>query len=86
LVLFPSCRISAALKLNTFFSRSVLTWISVYWFSRAGPAASLRIYYEFAQGEDGLRPITDGPTIPLGFSHFPKEVIRLPKRYVKLCP
>ncbi|KAJ7282424.1 hypothetical protein C8J57DRAFT_1554332, partial [Mycena rebaudengoi] len=22
------------------------TWISIYWFSRAGPAASLRIYYE----------------------------------------
>ncbi|KAH9018198.1 alpha/beta-hydrolase [Lactarius deliciosus] len=24
----------------------VLTWISIYWFSRAGPAASVRIYYE----------------------------------------
>ncbi|KAJ3575873.1 hypothetical protein NP233_g813 [Leucocoprinus birnbaumii] len=25
----------------------VLTWISIYWFSRPGPAASIRIYYEF---------------------------------------
>ncbi|KAL9600163.1 MAG: hypothetical protein Q9179_003297, partial [Wetmoreana sp. 5 TL-2023] len=24
----------------------ILTWVSVYWFSTAGPAASLRIYYE----------------------------------------
>jgi hypothetical protein len=24
----------------------ILTWISIYWFSQAGPAASLRIYYE----------------------------------------
>lgn len=24
----------------------ILTWISIYWFSRAGPAKSLFIYYE----------------------------------------
>lgn len=24
----------------------ILTWISIYWFSKGGPAASLRIYYE----------------------------------------
>lgn len=24
----------------------VLTWVSIYWFSKAGPAASVRIYYE----------------------------------------
>ncbi|KAH9974906.1 alpha/beta-hydrolase [Lactifluus volemus] len=24
----------------------VLTWVSIYWFSRAGPAASVQIYYE----------------------------------------
>ncbi|CAD0088709.1 unnamed protein product, partial [Aureobasidium mustum] len=24
----------------------ILTWISIYWFSRAGPAATVRIYYE----------------------------------------
>lgn len=39
----------------------VLTWVSVYMFSKAGPAASLRIYYESvtrpataASGRDGL--------------------------------
>lgn len=29
----------------------VLDWISVYWFSTAGPAASVRIYYESLRGE-----------------------------------
>lgn len=26
----------------------ILTWVSIYWFSTAGPAASVRIYYEAA--------------------------------------
>ncbi|KAG1848771.1 alpha/beta-hydrolase [Suillus subalutaceus] len=47
----------------------VLTWISLYWFSRAGPAASLRIYFELrADTEDMGR----NPTIPMGASFFPK--------------
>ncbi|ORY18323.1 Alpha/Beta hydrolase protein [Clohesyomyces aquaticus] len=29
----------------------VCTWVSLYWFSRAGPAASVRIYYEPQRGE-----------------------------------
>ncbi|KAI0310729.1 Alpha/Beta hydrolase protein [Amylostereum chailletii] len=55
----------------------VLTWISIYWFSRAGPAASLRIYYEnrlaFSK-QAALRP-----TVPLGVSHYPKELRVVPK-------
>ena len=36
----------------------VCTWLSIYWFSAAGPAASVRIYYEsthdwFAQAQAG---------------------------------
>ncbi|KAF7324471.1 EHN domain-containing protein [Mycena kentingensis (nom. inval.)] len=38
----------------------VLTWISVYWFSRAGPAASLRIYYENSN-EGRLLPSPNNP-------------------------
>ncbi|KAG7085364.1 hypothetical protein E1B28_002927 [Marasmius oreades] len=51
----------------------ILTWISIYWFSRAGPAASVRIYYESEQAgafSQGL-PKT---TIPYGVSYFPKEM------------
>ncbi|KAI0048900.1 alpha/beta-hydrolase [Auriscalpium vulgare] len=56
----------------------VLTWISVYWFSRAGPAASVRIYYEFTHAVS--RP--DSP-VPVGVSFFPKELIRPPVSWVK---
>lgn len=60
---------------------AVLTWISIYWFSRAGPAASLRIYYEVSE-KDGIPPsmYEPLPTIPLGYSYFPGEVFDLPRR------
>ncbi|KAI3609549.1 epoxide hydrolase [Moniliophthora roreri] len=57
----------------------VLTWISVYWFSRSGPAASVRTYYEVAQsGGFGSGP---EPTIPVGYSFFPKEIGLGPKSW-----
>ncbi|KAJ8508327.1 hypothetical protein ONZ45_g9387 [Pleurotus djamor] len=50
----------------------VLDWISLYYFSRAGPAASVRIYYEiFQNGEVRNQP---APTVPAGLSYFPKEI------------
>ncbi|KAF8217429.1 Alpha/Beta hydrolase protein [Mycena galopus ATCC 62051] len=62
----------------------VLTWISIYYFSRAGPTASLRIYYEVAQ-EGALLPSLHDvlPTIPLGFSFFPGEFFSLPRSWVR---
>ncbi|KAI3621519.1 epoxide hydrolase [Moniliophthora roreri] len=57
----------------------VLTWISVYWFSRSGPAASLRIYYEYT--ESGGPEAVPMPTIPAGYSFFPKEIIISPKSW-----
>ncbi|KAJ7166350.1 Alpha/Beta hydrolase protein [Mycena crocata] len=62
----------------------VLTWISSYYFSRAGPAASLRIYYEIVNGDKRYPPPAESPTIPLGFSNFPKEVIVVPRGWKKL--
>ncbi|KAI9435115.1 Alpha/Beta hydrolase protein [Lactarius indigo] len=53
----------------------VLTWISIYWFSRAGPAASVRIYYEIGDAVIGF-PKT---TVPVGLSFFPKELACFPK-------
>ncbi|KAJ7196521.1 Alpha/Beta hydrolase protein [Mycena pura] len=62
----------------------VLTWISVYWFSREGPAASLRIYFEAGNRnfDKVFRPDTY-PTIPLGLSHFPKDLAVLPKSWTR---
>jgi hypothetical protein len=60
----------------------VLTWISSYYFSRAGPAASLRIYYELHNGDKRYPPPSEAPTIPMGMSYFPKEVIIVPRMLV----
>lgn len=55
----------------------VLAWVSIYWFSRPGPAASVRIYHEaFADGQAFARPYIHVPT---GISIFPKEVLCYPK-------
>ncbi|KAF9476537.1 alpha/beta-hydrolase [Pholiota conissans] len=57
----------------------VLTWFSVYWFSRAGPTASLRIYYEAAASFE-----KDVATkIPMGYSYFPGEPVTYPRRRLK---
>ncbi|KAE9383105.1 alpha/beta-hydrolase, partial [Gymnopus androsaceus JB14] len=61
----------------------VLTWVSIYWFSRAGPTASLRIYYEVMNSGQGFNSLTLStvPTIPMGSSLFPKESVRVPKSW-----
>ncbi|KAJ7158310.1 Alpha/Beta hydrolase protein [Mycena crocata] len=65
----------------------VLTWVSIFWFSRAGPAASLRIYFEVSQGNSEtlnlLFRVREASTIPLGLSHFPKDIMVLPKSWSK---
>ncbi|KAJ6451639.1 Alpha/Beta hydrolase protein [Mycena sanguinolenta] len=58
----------------------VLTWVSVFWFSRAGPAASLRIYFEATSNLSEVFHSDSMPTIPLGVSLFPKDVMIFPKR------
>ena len=67
-------------NLNSTGFFAVLTWVSIYWFSRAGPAASVRIYYELTKaGEVIVFPKT---TVPIGLSFFPKEILQFPKAYV----
>ncbi|KAF8257163.1 alpha/beta-hydrolase [Lactarius quietus] len=59
----------------------VLTWVSIYWFSRAGPAASVRIYYESALTVNRARfPKT---SVPIGLSFFPKELLHLPRALLR---
>ncbi|KAM4055826.1 alpha/beta hydrolase fold domain-containing protein [Hirsutella rhossiliensis] len=63
-----------------------LTWVSVYQFSTAGPAASLRIYYELSHGsrEQIGKVIGYVPRVPLGISRFPKDLLVLPKAWGSL--
>ncbi|KAJ8083462.1 hypothetical protein PM082_009336 [Marasmius tenuissimus] len=56
----------------------VLTWISIYWFSRSGPAATARTYYEIARQEEAMaKAQTKSPkvTVPAGASFFPKDIL-----------
>ncbi|KAL0958923.1 hypothetical protein HGRIS_014239 [Hohenbuehelia grisea] len=65
----------------TWTDDEILTWISIYWFSRAGPAASVRIYYEVAQA-GGVWTVPS-PKVPTGFSYFPKELGSLPRSWIR---
>ncbi|OQE28419.1 hypothetical protein PENSTE_c003G00881 [Penicillium steckii] len=57
----------------------ILTWISIYWFSKPGPEASVRIYYEGFHSESvsGIPYSTLMSYIPevkLGLAHLPCEI------------
>ncbi|KAJ8073604.1 hypothetical protein PM082_011882 [Marasmius tenuissimus] len=61
----------------------VLTWISIYWFSRAGPTASVRIYYEVFGGRGVFAfPPFPPSKIPVGYSVFVREPATVPKSWL----
>jgi hypothetical protein len=60
----------------------VLTLVSIYWFSRAGPAASVRIYCELIGSGDVLALGHQQVKVPVGLSFFPKEVGQSPRAFV----
>ena len=62
----------------------VLTWISIYQFSRAGPAATQRIYYEEAHRNPSTFDfVSKYIDVPLGISHAPRELAVLPRLWHK---
>jgi len=61
----------------------VLDWITLYWLSRAGPAASLRIYYEVVQGGQLNSDTATYISTPQGLSYFPQEMYAVPKSWVQ---
>ena len=69
-------------------SDEILTWISIYWFSTAGPGASVRIYYERSHPEPqsvlSSRSLTDWiPHVPLGIAHFPQDIHHVPSTWAR---
>ncbi len=70
----------------------VCTWISIYWFSTAGPAANVRIYYEAVHSwhEKNKPKVTRErvaqhiPHVKIGLSHFPKELRVFPKTWTRV--
>ncbi|KAK4695688.1 hypothetical protein P7C71_g2113, partial [Lecanoromycetidae sp. Uapishka_2] len=61
----------------------ILTWVSIYLFSTAGPAANLRIYYEASHDNQLGRERTERyiPHVKLGLAYFPKELTVVPKTW-----
>ena len=66
----------------------VLTWVSIYAFSTAGPAASVRIYYESTHPSSPaenpyhrIRTQQHIGTVKLGLSYFPTELSVVPKTW-----
>lgn len=63
----------------------VLTWVGIYAFSRAGPDASVRIYYEqmnsAAGAEGAARAAGYVPGVPLGLSYFPRDLVVPPSAW-----
>ena len=63
----------------------VLTWISIYQFSRPGPAATQRIYYEekHRKPRSAFEEAAKYINVPLGISHVPKELATMPRLWHK---
>lgn len=59
----------------------ILTWVSLYYFSTAGPVAGFRIYYESRhdpnQFGNRLRE-RSVPDVKFGMARFPKELVVMP--------
>ncbi|KAE8373462.1 Alpha/Beta hydrolase protein [Aspergillus bertholletiae] len=73
----------------------ILTWVSIYCFSLAGPAASVRIYYEAARNDassagpgmstaDAISKPTPG-NVKLAVAQFKKELIQVPMSWAGLA-
>ncbi|KKK13170.1 hypothetical protein AOCH_001519 [Aspergillus ochraceoroseus] len=64
----------------------ILTWVSIYLFSTAGPAASTRIYYE--SSEDGSTWETTSKPAPagvkVGVAQFKKELMKYPLSWTQM--
>ncbi|KAI0382265.1 epoxide hydrolase 1 [Hypomontagnella monticulosa] len=57
----------------------VCEWVSLYWFSRAGPAASVVLYHEAFRGNGRDVLQIAAPTVKMGFSYFPREFFSTPR-------
>lgn len=65
----------------------IFTWVSIYQFSRAGPGAAHRIYYEFMHTQPGEGKLTGDylqsytGDVKLGLTFNPKELAVFPKTW-----
>lgn len=63
----------------------ILTWISIYYFSKSGVAASVRIYYDETSRGPMLifKQTAEYTDVPMGIAHFPQEIGQMPRSWNK---
>jgi pimeloyl-ACP methyl ester carboxylesterase len=66
----------------------ICTWLSIYWFSTAGPNAHIRIYYEAGHNPTDKVPDRERASewvgqVKLGLAHFPREITVVPRSWGK---
>jgi pimeloyl-ACP methyl ester carboxylesterase len=60
----------------------ILTWVSIYLFSTAGPEAGSYTYYEALHNHTlGLEAVQGYIDVPLGLADFPKELFNSPRSW-----
>jgi pimeloyl-ACP methyl ester carboxylesterase len=74
-------------KLHDWTDAEICTWISIYWFSTAGPAASVRLYYEFKHSHHGpgnaWDKLLEWQNVKVGIGHFPGDVVAPPNAWTR---
>ncbi|KAL3423107.1 epoxide hydrolase 5 [Phlyctema vagabunda] len=69
-----------------FADDEILAWVSLYLFSRAGPVASTRIYYEAVHepGQDSYhRAMRHIPRVKIGLAQFPRDIYVFPRLWTR---
>lgn len=63
----------------------VITWVCLYYFSKGGVAATVRIYYEETSRKplDRFKESAAYTKVPMGVAHFPQEMGSLPRAWLK---
>ncbi|KAF9740665.1 hypothetical protein PMIN06_012617 [Paraphaeosphaeria minitans] len=66
----------------------ILTWVSIYYFSTAGPNAHVRISYEASHNPTAAVPSRERlsawiGSVKLGLAHFPREITVVPRVWGK---
>jgi len=72
----------ALLNLTSLTMTTVLTWVTLYWFSKSGPGASIRIYYEYEKSGSREAIVSKPSKAPIGVSLFPQDIFYSTKLYV----
>ncbi|KAJ4296782.1 hypothetical protein N0V90_006830 [Kalmusia sp. IMI 367209] len=69
---------------NPWTDDEILTWVSIYYFSTAGPNAHVRIYYEVVHNPTDAVPTRERASewigdVKLGLAFFPRELTVVPR-------